>query len=159
MKKNFSIGLCSSHFFYLVIMCAVIIIDRLSKKMVVNSSPRILAPCLTLTPALNRGLSWSLFNSQDTATFLLVSLGVFLFFIIFSYYTYQRLKHGASILGESLIIAGAFSNLLDRIVYHGVVDFIIISCGNWAWPSFNIADIAICLGSFIMIIHLIREQS
>jgi signal peptidase II len=45
-----------------------------------------------------------------------------------------------------LIITGAFSNLLDRLFYGGVIDFIVVWFGDWSWPAFNIADAAILLG-------------
>ena len=47
----------------------------------------------------------------------------------------------------SLILGGALGNVLDRIMYGAVVDFIDLHYANWHWPAFNIADSAICIGA------------
>jgi len=60
-----------------------------------------------------------------------------------AYYNYAR---GASVIAETLIIAGSVSNLIDRAVYGGVVDFVLLSYGTMSWPVFNIADVAIVMG-------------
>ena len=51
----------------------------------------------------------------------------------------------------SLILGGALGNVLDRIMYGAVVDFIDLHYANWHWPAFNIADSAICIGAALMI--------
>ncbi|SHH79689.1 signal peptidase II [Ferrimonas marina] len=52
----------------------------------------------------------------------------------------------------ALIIGGAIGNLIDRLAYGYVVDFIDFYVGNWHWPAFNIADTAICVGAGLMIL-------
>ena len=51
----------------------------------------------------------------------------------------------------SFILGGAIGNVLDRIMYGAVVDFIDLHYGNWHWPAFNIADSAICIGAALII--------
>jgi len=51
----------------------------------------------------------------------------------------------------SLILGGALGNVLDRIMYGAVVDFIDLHYANWHWPAFNIADSAICIGAALII--------
>jgi signal peptidase II len=51
----------------------------------------------------------------------------------------------------SLILGGALGNVLDRIMYGAVVDFIDFHYANWHWPAFNIADSAICIGAALII--------
>ena len=62
-------------------------------------------------------------------------------------------QKGKSITGFLLILSGALSNVLDRVVYHGVIDFIVVHYGNWYWPTFNIADVAIEFGAVWLIIQ------
>ncbi len=65
---------------------------------------------------------------------------------LFARYTYDTFKRNKSIVPHVAIIVGALSNVWDRIVYPGVVDFIVVSAYGWQFPTFNIADVAIVLG-------------
>ena len=50
-----------------------------------------------------------------------------------------------------LIIGGAIGNVIDRLRFGGVIDFLYFHLGSWYWPAFNCADSAICLGVMIML--------
>jgi len=58
----------------------------------------------------------------------------------------------------SLILGGALGNVLDRIMYGAVVDFIDLHYGNWHWPAFNIADSAISIGSALIVFSELRKS-
>ena len=58
----------------------------------------------------------------------------------------------------SLILGGALGNVLDRVMYGAVVDFIDVYYGNWHWPAFNIADSAICIGAALIIWGELRKS-
>ena len=58
----------------------------------------------------------------------------------------------------SLILGGALGNVLDRIMYGAVVDFIDLHYGNWHWPAFNIADSAICIGAALIVLGELRKS-
>jgi len=58
----------------------------------------------------------------------------------------------------SLILGGALGNVLDRIMYGAVVDFIDLHYGNWHWPAFNIADSAICIGAALIVFSELRKS-
>jgi lipoprotein signal peptidase len=45
-----------------------------------------------------------------------------------------------------LVIGGAVGNVIDRLRFDGVIDFLYFHAGSWGWPAFNLADAAICLG-------------
>lgn len=51
----------------------------------------------------------------------------------------------------SLILGGAIGNVLDRLMYGAVVDFIDVHYAYWHWPAFNVADSAICIGAVLII--------
>jgi signal peptidase II len=55
-----------------------------------------------------------------------------------------------------LIFSGAIGNLIDRILYHEVIDFIDFFYGSYHWPAFNIADSCITIGVLLMFVDLIR---
>jgi len=74
-----------------------------------------------------------------------------------SYYAYKRYVAGETIYGEVMVVAGSCSNILDRFVYGGVIDFIEVSYGQWMWPSFNFADASIVIGVGIMMMKHYKE--
>ena len=55
--------------------------------------------------------------------------------------------------GLALILGGALGNLIDRLRYGQVVDFLDFHAGAWHWPAFNVADSAITLGAALLIIE------
>ena len=59
--------------------------------------------------------------------------------------------------GASLIIGGAIGNVIDRLTIGAVVDFIDLYWRSWHWPAFNVADSAICLGAFLLIVDELRR--
>ena len=76
-----------------------------------------------------------------------------------------RIRHeGPAILsaGLALVLGGAVGNLIDRVNYGYVTDFIQVWFGNWAYPSFNVADVGISVGAALLIIDALffsgREQ-
>lgn len=58
--------------------------------------------------------------------------------------------------GLALIAGGAAGNLLDRVLHGGVTDFLELRAGSFAWPAFNLADAAITIGAFLVILDLLR---
>jgi signal peptidase II len=56
-----------------------------------------------------------------------------------------------------LILGGAIGNVLDRLMYGAVVDFIDVHYDGWHWPAFNIADSAISIGATLIVINEIRR--
>ena len=61
-------------------------------------------------------------------------------------------------LAFSLILAGAVGNVIDRLVYGYVIDFIDVYVNNWHWPAFNVADMAITCGAVLMLLEAFFEQ-
>ena len=57
----------------------------------------------------------------------------------------------------TLILGGAIGNVIDRVLYGHVIDFLDIYFGNWHWPAFNIADSAICIGAVLFVYDELRS--
>lgn len=66
-----------------------------------------------------------------------------------------RLKKQEVLLASSLalVLGGAIGNLIDRVTYGYVIDFLDVYYQNWHWPAFNVADSAICIGVFLMLLE------
>lgn len=99
----------------------------------------------------NRGVSWGFFHTQNSSIFMGVSFAVALITVAIAWYAVIRFLQKKCIAGEILVVVGSLSNLIDRIQYGGVVDFIELSYGDYHWPVFNIADAAIVMGIGIML--------
>lgn len=111
-----------------------------------------------LTYVENRGAAWGFLGDKEAGSFFLkiVSLLATLFLLmIFTRLNDRRLKYILSI-----ILAGSVGNLIDRFIFSYVTDFLTFKFGHWYFPSFNIADIAIVIGTFLLILYfLFHEQA
>ena len=54
--------------------------------------------------------------------------------------------------GLALVLGGAIGNVIDRLIYGYVVDFVFFYYGEWSWPAFNVADSAITVGVILLLI-------
>ena len=132
----------------------VIAVDR-SAKMVVDSmdlvSPyQLIGPYLQIIRGENRG---GLFGMvQGSAPLLaLLSVGVILALVI--YHERERLPRVSPLtVGVGLLIGGAIGNLIDRVAFGYVLDFIDIGVGSLRFWTFNIADAGISLGIVILLV-------
>ncbi len=119
---------------------------------------------LTLILARNRGGAWGLLQTTSENVrrpfFLLVSVAA----IAFIMSLYRRLTPQQSALkwGLPLVLGGALGNVVDRIRYGHVIDFIDAHIGQGLterhWPTFNIADVAICVGVGLMALDMFGSK-
>jgi signal peptidase II len=119
---------------------------------------------LTLVLARNRGGAWGLLQTTSENVrrpfFLLVSVGAIAFIMTL----YRRLlpRQLALRWGLPLVLGGALGNVLDRIRYGQVIDFIdahlVWSGIDHHWPTFNVADIAICVGVGLMAVDMFTSK-
>jgi signal peptidase II len=150
---------------WLLLSLAVIGVDQLTKLMVVDGLTlyqRIkVLPFLDLVRLHNTGAAFSLLagasgwqNRLFTAVAIVVS-GAVLWWL-------TRLpKHGKTALafGLALLLGGAIGNLIDRVLYGYVVDFILLYYREWSYPAFNVADSAITCGvALILFDGLVLER-
>ncbi len=144
---------------YGLLALGVLIIDRLTKWYALQQFqvPVHINQFLSFELTFNRGISWGMFHGASTQVFLVVSVAIALVTCLVASYALKEFKKGRPIIGETLVIAGSLSNLIDRAVYGGVIDFILVSYGTWSWPVFNGADMAIVLGVGLMIMEQYRS--
>lgn len=100
----------------------------------------------------NPGTSFSLFQSLGVAApIVLIALSAVIIGAL-GYYLFSRAKsHERAAL--SFIVGGAFGNLIDRLRFGAVIDFLDFHVETWHWPAFNIADICIFIGVALYVIH------
>jgi signal peptidase II len=139
-----------------------VILDQVTKvaaeQLLTFAQPVYLLPVLDFTLLYNKGAAFSFLADQpgwQRWFFTAVSIGVSIMLIVWI----QRLPRGAVWLpiALALILGGAIGNLIDRVIYGHVVDFISVHWNNRYFPAFNIADSAITLGAIMMVLDVIRE--
>ena len=126
-----------------------VILDQLTKKWMLDliffpNRQLVITPFLNLTPVWNSGISFGLFRNQQVVGQLIIPVVallvvLWLFFTLYELNFLQRCSAG-------LIAGGAMGNVIDRIRFERVVDFVDVHIGNYHWPAFNLADSAIFLG-------------
>lgn len=133
---------------YIILAIAIVLCDRVSKVMALSflEQPMPITDFLSFELAINRGVSWGMFHSVRSDIFFFVTMLILAIIVSLFCYTTVRYLNKQLVYGEIMVLAGACSNLVDRYVYGGVIDFIHFSYQGWSWPIFNIADIAIVLG-------------
>jgi signal peptidase II len=143
----------------------ILIADQLTKFIVDQTLPRnqsipVIDNLFSLTYIRNTGAAFGIL-AGSTAGFRLPFLVLFsLVAIIFIFMMLKRLpdKETGLITALSFILGGAIGNLVDRIIYGEVIDFLDFYWSSYHWPAFNLADSFITVGVSITIYYLIRAK-
>ncbi|MDR1511622.1 MAG: signal peptidase II [Endomicrobium sp.] len=101
-----------------------------------------------ITNIRNTGIVWGILKGKN----LLFSFVIFSFLVIVSLWFHKNLTkmHKTQRYAFCLIISGGLGNLMDRLLYGGVVDFLDFGINHLRWPSFNIADSCICVAVILV---------
>lgn len=137
---------------------AIVTFDRITKYLALQGSlPQFPLPFVSCNVTMNRGISWGWLHANNTEQFIFISLVIAFIIVLLMFQTYLRWKKNKIVWPYTLVLGGAVSNMIDRVLYGGVIDFIEASCYGWSWPVFNVADIGIVLGiSYILLQELRR---
>jgi signal peptidase II len=113
---------------------------------------------LDLTYAENTGIAFGqLQGGGDFARWMLAALAGLAILTVLIYF-FRTARTDDRVLGAcALLLAGITGNLVDRIRLGRVVDFILLHAGNYHWPTFNLADAAICTGAILLALDLFLE--
>lgn len=139
---------------------AVLALDRVSKIWIVEVMDLrnrlaipVREPWLNLTMAWNRGVNFGLFDLGTSGRWVLIAIALA---IVAGLAVWLRRGRGwARALGGGAIIGGALGNVWDRVQYGAVADFLNISCCGVRNPfAFNLADAAIFVGAFVLILFV-----
>lgn len=138
----------------LIFVAALIVVDQVIKRVMLGlvfDPPSIIevTSFFNLVPVWNQGVSFGLLGGAETSRWALIALAMVI--VVFLVVWLIRAGQGVVILALTLVIGGALSNVIDRIAYGAVVDFIDIHAFGWHWPAFNIADMAIVVGTAMLL--------
>ena len=147
---------------WLWLAALVLLLDQLTKLAVIDQlTPYVDVIALTsffnLVHVHNTGAAFSLFADQPGwqrgffITVAVVASGIILFLL--------KKTAGRRVfsIALALILGGAIGNVIDRILYGHVIDFLDVYVGNWHWPAFNVADAAITVGAGMLIFDGMRK--
>ena len=110
------------------------------------------------TYLLNTGVSFGLLSSDNTVYFWMLTISIcFINYFLLTYWF--KTNHNINFLsvGLFLINTGSLSNIVDRVAYAGVVDWIDIHYHEYSFPVFNFADVYIFLGALLTLYTYIKE--
>ncbi len=143
---------------WLVLSLLAVVLDQVSK-WVVDSSMQLyqsipLVPYFNLTYVRNTGAAFSfLSEAGGWQRWFFAGLAIVISIVIAVWLA--RLKQHETLLAValSLVLGGAIGNLIDRLAYGYVIDFLDVYYQTWHWPAFNVADSAITLGVVLMLLE------
>jgi signal peptidase II len=136
------------------IAAAVVLLDQVTKlwvqqHMVLYTTRPVIPDFFNIVYVLNRGAAFGFLNRSDIAwqTYFFFAATALAVMIILHLLRLARNEDKLLIIGLGCILGGAIGNLIDRIKTGEVVDFLDFYWKSFHWPAFNVADIAIFLGS------------
>ena len=139
-----------------IIIFSIFILDRLTKLYVIylhkinNGSEIFSSKFLNIYLIWNEGIAFGLFSLDEKNLYNYLTIFIFIIVVFILFWIIK--SKGIQKYALSMISGGALGNLFDRIIYRAVPDFIDLHINNFHWFIFNIADIFITIGVFIMIL-------
>ena len=145
----------------IVIAFPILLLDIYTKWLVRMNIPQgrgysIIPGFFNLRHDRNTGAAFGILSDQRTLL-IIVTIAALIFIIVYSF----RFKHSRWMqISLGFLLGGAVGNFIDRILLGEVVDFLQfgIESKNLYWPTFNVADISVCVGAGMLIVFLFRIQ-
>ena len=148
----------------LTLALAVLVIDQTTKWWIVFTvmqPPRVIpvTPFFNLVMGWNRGVSFGMLDSESSATAWILSLVALAISAALGVWLYRSDRLRVA-LGIGLVIGGAVGNVVDRVRWGAVADFLDLHWAGYHWPAFNVADSAITVGAAVLILDslFVREK-
>jgi signal peptidase II len=150
---------------YLFGAAIVLIADQLTKAWATASLKpiiytEVIPGFFRLSYATNRGVAFSLFaDTEFDIRWILAAVSFFAALFVLSYFRRAPVDKTRLNVSLALLMAGIIGNMIDRIRLGEVVDFIELHWRDlYSWPTFNIADSAICVGAVLLAMEMMREE-
>ena len=138
----------------------VLLIDQIVKLLIktnmnLNEEISIIPNFFSIQYLKNTGAAFSILENQ---TILLVVTSIICISVIVYYLKKEENLTPSMSISFGLILGGILGNLIDRIIYQGVIDFLSFKIFKYNFPVFNIADIGITIGVFLLLIIYISRD-
>ena len=140
---------------YLAVAAVAVALDQWIKALVENGLDMHRAveilPFLALFRTYNEGVAFSMFASIGDVGLIVMSLLVATFVVYLATRTLPGQVFART--GFALIVGGAIGNLIDRVAYGHVIDYVLFHTPNWSFAVFNLADACITVGAALVILE------
>ena len=153
------------HVIFLITLLLVVGLDQISKMYVISvmtlhSSHPVIDGFFNITYVRNPGAAFGFLANAAPMFRSLFLIVVSAAAIVMILWFLAKNKSAGMFLtfALSLILGGAVGNLLDRIRFGIVVDFLDFYIASWHWPAFNVADSAISVGAVLLIVEMLRRE-
>ena len=145
----------------IIISIILLCIDQISKLLVVNlltktESITIIKNFFYLTYINNDGAAFSILVGKRI---FLILIAVLVIVMLIRYIKKNNIQNKLELVSISLIIGGSLGNLMDRVVRGYVIDFLDFKIFNYNFPIFNLADIFIVIGVFLLLLKELRKEN
>ena len=143
----------------LIVFIITLFLDQISKAVVssmmkLEETVVVIKNFFSITYINNYGAAWSLFTHKNV---LLIILSIISLIVIYRF-MYVFTKNKRNTIAFGLLFGGIMGNLIDRWLFGSVKDFLDFKIFNYDYPIFNVADIAVVLGVFLLIIAIIKGE-
>ena len=143
----------------------VFALDRITKVIIESrlsffDTYKVIPGFFDIVRSQNKGVAFGIFNdstSEWRTTLLIVASLAAVAMVSAMLWNAHKLDR-YSLWGFSLILGGAAGNVFDRIVAGHVTDFLLVYVRDYQWPTFNVADSAIVVGSGLLLLDLLRSK-
>jgi len=155
------------HLVLLSVSGTIIALDQLTKQLILEhfhygESLKIIDGFFSLSHVRNTGAAFGILARWDSGWRIPFFIAVPILALGVIGYIFRKVEDRDLLLSSalSLVIGGAIGNLIDRVAYNHVIDFLDFHWGNFGphFPTFNVADIAICVGVGLLIIDMFKKE-
>jgi signal peptidase II len=150
---------------YLIITAVALAADQVTKAWATASlrpigSVQVLEGFFNLSYARNRGVAFSLFaDAEFEVRWILAAISALAAAVVIVYLMQTAASKVRLNTALALLLAGITGNLVDRVRLGEVVDFLDFHWGHsFSWPTFNVADTAICIGAVLLALEIVKEE-
>ncbi len=145
---------------WLWLSLVVVVLDQVSKQLIVSSFMLYevleLLPLFNLTLAYNEGAAFSFLSDQPGwQRWFLSGVAAVATLVMILWLRGLKQHERLSAIALALIVGGAVGNLIDRLLFGYVIDFLDFYIGQYHWPAFNVADSAISIGVAVMLYEIL----
>ena len=124
------------------------------KKVILNGSIEIIPNFFNITHVHNYGAAWSILTNKSV---FLIFIAIISLVIIYFYFIKDKSLKKIDIIFLSMLISGIIGNMIDRVRFGYVVDYLDFNLFGYDFPVFNLADTLIVLAVIILIIKTLME--
>ncbi len=155
---------CLSSWVFPITLLAVVAADQGTKlwiraSLTFGEQVSVINGFLNMVHTMNRGIAFGFLSGSDHRyKTLILSFGALVAVVVFSWFAahYGGKRRSVS-LAVALLIGGTLGNLIDRMSYGGVIDFVDFHYKHsYHWPAFNVADAAVSLATLIILLRIVR---